>query len=200
LPSRFKRLLVLGRLALVGLIPSLLIPATSAAVTISLVPDRPPTIAVGETVNVDVFIVLDAADQAVGISALAFHLEGGSAFVSVGGSRAVSPFPTANFIRVTLPNDYITFSHFGTTVTTPQVKLATLAITGVNPGTYDLVARRFGNFPLITSPPEQVDNRYDFSSDETLTITIVPEPSSWLLLSLGIAGMVMIRRKVASRA
>ena len=28
----------------------------------------------------------------------------------------------------------------------------------------------------------------------------VPEPSSWLLLSLGIAGVVMIRRKLASRA
>jgi len=82
LPSRFKRLLVLGRLALVGLIPSLLIPATSAAVTISLVPDRPPTIAIGETINIGVFMVLDAADQAVGIASTTFHLELGSAFVT----------------------------------------------------------------------------------------------------------------------
>ncbi len=34
----------------------------------------------------------------------------------------------------------------------------------------------------------------------SLSFTVVPEPSSWLLLSLGIAGMVMIRRKLASRA
>ena len=61
---------------------ALLIPATSAAVTISLVPDRPPTIAIGETINIGVFMVLDAADQAVGIASTTFHLELGSAFVT----------------------------------------------------------------------------------------------------------------------
>jgi len=35
---------------------------------------------------------------------------------------------------------------------------------------------------------------------DNITFHPVPEPSSWLLLSLGIAGVVMIRRKVASRA
>ncbi len=35
---------------------------------------------------------------------------------------------------------------------------------------------------------------------DNITFHPVPEPSSWLLLSLGIAGMVMIRRKLASRA
>ena len=72
---------------------SLLIPATSAAVTISLVPDRPPTIGIGETVHVEVFIVLDAADQAVGISAVTMHIEKGRAFVDVTGSGLGSPFP-----------------------------------------------------------------------------------------------------------
>ena len=32
------------------------------------------------------------------------------------------------------------------------------------------------------------------------SLNVVPEPSSWLLLSLGIAGVVMARRKLASRA
>jgi len=65
---------------------------------------------------------------------------------------------------------------------------------------YDLVARRFENFPLFTAPGDTT-NRYDFTSDESLTILIlIPEPSTWLLLSLGIAGMVMVRRKLASRA
>ena len=35
---------------------------------------------------------------------------------------------------------------------------------------------------------------------DNITFHPVPEPSSWLLLSLGIAGIVMIRRKLASRA
>ena len=35
---------------------------------------------------------------------------------------------------------------------------------------------------------------------DNITFHPVPEPSSWLLLSLGIAGLVMTRRKLASRA
>ncbi len=35
---------------------------------------------------------------------------------------------------------------------------------------------------------------------DNVTFHPVPEPSPWLLLSLGIAGVVMIRRKLASRA
>jgi hypothetical protein len=35
---------------------------------------------------------------------------------------------------------------------------------------------------------------------DNITFHPVPEPSSWLLLSLGIGGVVMIRRKLASRA
>ena len=35
---------------------------------------------------------------------------------------------------------------------------------------------------------------------DNITSQPMPEPSSWLLLSLGIAGMVMLRRKLASRA
>ena len=35
---------------------------------------------------------------------------------------------------------------------------------------------------------------------DNITFHPVPEPFSWLLLSLGIAGVVMIRRKLASRA
>ncbi len=169
---------------------ALLIPATSAAVTISLVPDRPPTIAIGETVNVDVFIVLDASDRAVGIDSVTIHLELGAPFVNV------SVFSLNEFTTVVPHEGFIVFAHAMTPVTSAMAQLGTLAITGKNAGSYDLVARRFLEFPFITAPGDAT-NRYDFTSDESITITIVPEPSSWLHLSLGIAGMVMIRRKLA---
>ncbi len=198
MPPRFKRLLVLGGFDLVGLAIPLLIPATSAAVTISLVPDRLPTIKIGETVNVDVFMVLDAADQAVGIAATTFHLELGSAFVSATASGAGSVFPSNN-VNVRPSIDAVVFSQFGATVTSPQALLGTLALTGVNVGSYDLVARRFSGFPEFLAPGDPT-NRYDLTSDETVKVTVVPESSSWLYLSLGIAGAVMLRRKLASRA
>ena len=183
---------------LAGLMLSLPL-SNASAVTISLRPDRSTTIMPGETVNVNVFMVLDGADQGSGIGAATLHLELGSAFVSVVASAAGSPFPSANATVVPPPNDFIAFSQFGTTVNAAEAQLGTLAITGVTVGSYDLVARRFGSFPLFTAPGD-ITNRYDFTSDETVTITIVPEPSSWFLLSLGIGGMVMIRRKLASRA
>ncbi len=178
---------------------ALLIPATSAAVTISLVPDRPPTIGIGKTVNVDVFILLDAADQATGISAVTMHLVAGSAFVDLTASGVGSPFPTGGVGVNTGPNDFIVFEQFGTTVTSAEAFLGTIGLTGREVGSYDMLARRFFDFPRFTAPGDAT-NRYDFISDETLTITIVPESSSWLLLSLGIAGVVVIRRKLASRA
>ena len=46
-----------------------------------------------------------------------------------------------------------------------------------------------------SNPPDPI-----VASIDNITFHPVPEPSSWLLLSLGIAGVVMIRRKLASRA
>lgn len=51
-------------------------------------------------------------------------------------------------------------------------------------------------FPDV--PPEDPASALGFI--DNITFHPVPESSSWLLLSLGIAGMVMIRRKLASRA
>jgi len=178
---------------------ALLFPATSAAVTIDLRPGGLTTIEIGGMVNVDVFMVLDASDQAAGIGAVTMHLELGSASVSVVAAGTGSPFPM-NTVSVVPSQDFILFSQAGTTVTSAEAQLGTLAITGVALRSYDLVARRFENFPLFTAPGDTT-NRYDFTSDESLTILIlIPEPSTWLLLSLGIAGMVMVRRKLASRA
>ncbi len=53
----------------------------------------------------------------------------------------------------------------------------------------------FGPLLLKPAPPFAVG--IDLARVE---FRVVPEPSTWLLLSLGIAGMVMIRRKLASRA
>ncbi len=188
---------------LAGLLALALPPSTARAVSISLVPDGSTTIEIGETVNVDVFLVLDAADQVAGIGAATLYLELGAPFVDVVGTSSGSVFPAA-LVNVYAPKDFIAFSQFGVIVTSPTALLGSLSITGRAQGSYDLVARRFGGFPQFTAHECGVSqphvNHYDFTSDETLTITIVPESSSWLLLSLGIAGMVMIRRKVAARA
>ena len=188
---------------------ALLIPATAAAVTISLVPDRPPTIAIGETVNVDVFLVLDAADQAVGIGAATLHLELGAPFVDVTASRHGSIFSNA-LVNVVPREGFIVFSQFAqfdVTVMSPAAFLGLLSITGKAPGSYDLVARRFGPFPLVTAPRDTV-NRYDFASDETLRITVcdgacpiasptsplaAPEPHTFALLGLALTGLILLR-------
>jgi hypothetical protein len=173
----------------------LAVPATASAVTLLLQPDGPTTFEVGQTLNVDVFMLLDASDQAVGIGAATFHLEGGQAFVSVAASAAGSVFPTAS-VSVVPTQDFIAFSEFGTTVDTPEAMLGALAITGVNPGSYDLVGRRFASFPLFTAPGN-ITNRYDFASDETLpiTVTAVPETGALVLLGASLAGLAFLRRR-----
>jgi hypothetical protein len=170
--------------------------SNASAVTIDLRPDGPTTIGVGETVNVDVFMMLDPADQAAGISAATLHLEGGAAFVSVVESGAGSVFPTAAVNFVPPPQDFIAFSQFGTTWAGSEGMLGTVAITGVTPGSYDLVARRFANFPLFTAPGSTA-NRYDFASDESLPITVaaVPEAGTLVLLGASLAGLAFLRRR-----
>ncbi len=181
---------------LAGLMLSLPL-SNASAVTISLRPDGPTTILVGETVNVDVFMELDGSDQAAGIAAATLHLELGGGLVSVVTSNAGSVFATAN-VNVVLSQDFIAFAQFASVVTAGEGKLGSLAITGETLGSYDLVARRFGSFPLFTEPGDPpVPNRYDFSSDESLTITIVPEPGTLVLLGASLAGLAFLRRRVA---
>ncbi len=232
---------------LAGLLAFAIPPSTAGAVTISLVPDGPTTIEIGETLTVDVFMVLDAADQLAGIEAATLQLKGGGGLVTVTASTTGSVFlhpPSILNTTAVLPGigDFIAFAQFGPVVNTAEAFLASLTDTGAREGSSEPVARRFGNFPLITAPGHDAEgghpNRYDFTSDETLRITVicggggceagpppmeaeppamppfippsdsgdsgsipepVPEPSSWLFLSLGIAGVVMIRRKLASR-
>jgi hypothetical protein len=175
----------------------LAVPPTASAVTILLQPDGPTAFEVGQTLNVDVFMVLDASDQQVGIGAATLHLELGSAFVSVTDDNgAGSPFPSHAVHVVPPPNDFIVFSQFGTTVMSPEAMLGRIFITGVNPGSYDLVARRFASFPLFTAPGTVLPNRYDFGSDESLpiTVTAVPEAGTLVLLGASLAGLAFLRR------
>jgi len=157
---------------LAGLLAFVIPPSSARAVSISLVPDGSTTIEIGETVNVDVFLVLDAADQVAGIDAVTLHLELGSPFVDVVGSSSGSVFPVA-VVNVYAPKDFIAFAQFGVTVTSPTALLGSLSITGRAQGAYALVGRRFANFPLFTAPgvPPPV-NRYDFASNEALVITV----------------------------
>ena len=204
---RFKTPFLIGLAALFGLAPPLLIPATSAAVTISLVPDRPPTIKVGETVNVDVFIVLDAGDQAAGISLVIMVLEYGGGLVTVAGSGEGSPFPTA-FVTPKPPTpphpnaDSILFLQVGTTVNAAEAFLGSLTLTGAMEGSYDLVARRSSSSPLF-AVLGSLATRYDFASDETLRIKVcdgacpiaihAPEPHTFALLGLALTGLILLR-------
>ncbi len=158
--------------ALAALLAISLPPSPSEAVSISLVPDGPTTIEIGETVNLDVFLVLDAADQVSGISAATLHLELGSGLVDATVSKSGSVFPNAA-VNVAHGPDFIVFSQYGVTITSPRARLGSLSITGKAKGSYDLVARRFGSFPLFTPPGLGAHaNRYDFASDETLLITV----------------------------
>ncbi len=77
---------------LAGLLALVLPPSPSRAVSISLVPDGSTTIEIGETLAVDVFMVLDAADQVAGINAVTMQLEGGGGLVTVTASTTGSVF------------------------------------------------------------------------------------------------------------
>ena len=149
----------------------------ASAVLIDLRPDGPTTIKIGETLNVDVFMLLDASDQVEGIGAATLHIEKGSAFVDVTASGVGSVFLTPTVNPDADPNDFIVFSQFRTPtrsgIQPPEAFLGTIGLTGRELGSYDMLALRFGRFPLITAPGDTA-NRYDFLSDESLTITIVP--------------------------
>ncbi len=53
---------------------------------------------------------------------------------------------------------------------------------------------------FVCAPEDPCVERNFIGYVDNISFHAVPEPSSWLLLSLGIAGMVMLRRKLASRA
>ncbi len=124
---------------LAGLLALALHPSTARAVSISLVPDGPTTIEIGETLTVDVFMVLDAADQVAGINAVTFQLEGGGGLVTVTASTTGSVFlhPPSIVNTFTVfpdPRDFIAFAQFGVAVNTAEALLASLTLTGAMAG------------------------------------------------------------------
>ncbi len=177
----------------------------ASAASISLRPQGPTTFAVGETLVVDVYVMLDEADRLATIDAVTMQLTGGGGLVTVTASTTGSVFPHPPSVVNTAtvfpaPPDFIAFAQFGGLVTTVEGFLASLMLTGVVEGSYDLVALRSapGQPPLITSPGSAV-NRYDLLSDETLRITVgvIPEPGTLVLLGASLAGLAFLRRRVA---
>ena len=166
-PHRRIRLFLLA-----GLLALALSPSPSRAVSISLVPDGSTTIGIGETVNVDVFMVLDAADQTAGISAATLYLKLGLPLVDVVATSRDSVFPNA-LVNVVPAQHFIVFSQFGKTITSPSALLGSLSITGRARGSYDLMAatHRRVNIPLFTARFDST-NRFDFASNEALAITV----------------------------
>lgn len=195
---KMERICWMWSLLLTGLLVLSLPLSNASAVTIDLRPDGPTTIGVGETVNVDVFILLDPDDRGVGIGAVTLWLELGQDFVSVDPTVPDFPraFPSAS-VGKNPTLDVIAFSEFGATVTDPEALLGTLAITGVNPGSYDLVTRVLGPSPLFTAPGTTTPNRWDGSLDHVVPITVaaVPEAGTLVLLGASLAGLAFLRRR-----
>ena len=177
----------------------------ASAASISLRPQGPTTFAIGQTLVVDVYVLLEEADRLANIDAVTMQLTGGGGLVTVTASTAGSVFPHPPSIVNTAtvfpaPPDFIAFAQFGGLVTDAEGFLASLTLTGAVAGSYDLVALRSapGQPPLITSPGSAV-NRYDLFSDEslTITVTVVPEPGTLVLLGASLAGLAFLRRRVA---
>ena len=191
---------------LAGLMLSLPTGNASAA-SIELRPQGSTTFGIGETLDIDVYVLLDAADQVATIDAVTMQLTGGGGLVTVMADTTGSAFPHPPSVVNTAtvfpaPPDFIAFAQFGGLVSGAEGFLARLTLTGAVEGSYDLVALRSapGQPPLITAPGSAA-NRYDLSSDESLTITVgtavIPEPGTLVLLGASLAGLAFLRRRVA---
>ncbi len=174
----------------------------ASAVSIDLRPQGPTTFGVGETLNVDVYLLLDEADRAATIDAVTMQFTGGGGLVAVTADTTGSVFnphppSVVNVLVSPHPADFIAVSQFGAPLASIEGFLFSLTLTGAIAGSYDLVALRAApGPPLMTSPSDATINRFDFS-DESLTITIVPEPGTLVLLGASLAGLAFLRRRVA---
>ncbi len=188
--------------------------SNASAASISLRPQGPTTFEVGKTLVVDVYLLLDEADQVATIEAVTMQLTGGMGLVSV--ACGLSPFAPGNPCSTTgsvfqhppsivntntavFPGpDFIAFALFGAVVDTPEAFLASLTLTGAIEGSYDLVALRSSPGPPIFSSPAG-DNLFDLLSDESLRLTVgvIPEPGTLVLLGASLAGLAFLRRRAA---
>ena len=176
----------------------------ASAVSIDLRPQGPTTFEVGQTLDVDVYLLLDAADQAATIDAVTFQLTGGGGLVTVTADTTGSVFnphppSVVNVLVFPAPPDFIAVSQFGAAVASAEAFLFSLTLTGAVEGSYDLVALRAPPGPPLITAPNVTDNRFGLSSDESLPITVgvIPEPGTLVLLGASLAGLAFLRRRVA---
>ena len=187
---------------LAGLMLSLPTGNASAA-SIELRPQGSTTFLIGETLDIDVYVLLDAADQVATIDAVTMQLTGGGGLVTVTADTTGSVFnphppSVVNVLVFPVPLDFIAVSQFGAAVASAEAFLFSLTLTGALVGSYDLVALRVAPGPPLITAPGTTANRFDLSSNESLPIAVVvPEPGTLVLLGASLAGLAFLRRRVA---
>jgi len=165
---------------LAGLLAVCLLANHSWAVSISLVPDGPTTIEVGESLAIDIFMNLDQSDKDVGgIDGMSFQVLADFSLVNIVGDPTGSIYGATQIVTPVPSMNLVAFSAFGNAFVGDSGLLGSMILTGLAPGSFEIETRRtgdprtpFSRLPHFTHTWEGV-NRFDFDSDDTLPIAVI---------------------------
>jgi|GEM_PF-2646029 len=177
-----------------GLLVALLPVANASAVSVGLVPQGPTTFGVGETLTIDIFLNRDAGDP--GIDGMSFQLLWDFSLASVTTDPTGSIFGPNQIITPVPGPGFVAFSGFGNPFSGASGRLGSITLTGLFPGgVFSLETRRVGTtLPSFTNSSDNL-NRFNFDSVDALTIEVVPEPGTLVLLGASLAGLAFLRRR-----